>query len=353
MGAARQHQGLGVIPDVAAEEHRHAGRRHGRGHVLGAELGVPADRRRQLSRHHRQRRRRRRRARPLVPTPTRPTKPRQWFLSNSAGSGPYALESYTQGESLVLKPQRQLLGPEQAGVPAGHDLSRSRTSSSQLQQLQQGDVDIAMQISLRLRRPARGTPTCRPSRSTRTTTCTSPQPGRRRRREVEGPERAQGDPWPSTTRARSHAWWRAMARSRRRRSPTGSSAAPTSRCPSMTSTTPRQRSSDAGLGDGFTLDATYPDANVYGVDFSLMMQKIQQDLDKVGVDARSHAGAVPGVGRPDRLPRDPGDGRVLRARPHRLEPVRAVLRHDPRLVVGAGPAAATRANRSSTRTERC
>ena len=28
--------------------------------------------------------------------------------------------SYTQGESLVLSPQRQLLGPEQAGVPEGH-----------------------------------------------------------------------------------------------------------------------------------------------------------------------------------------------------------------------------------------
>jgi peptide/nickel transport system substrate-binding protein len=40
----------------------------------------------------------------------------------------------------------------------------------------------------------------------------------------------------------------------------------------------------AGLGDGFTLDATYPEANVYGVDFSLMMQKIQQDLSKVGVE---------------------------------------------------------------------
>ena len=40
----------------------------------------------------------------------------------------------------------------------------------------------------------------------------------------------------------------------------------------------------AGLGDGFSLDATYPEVNVYGVDFSLMMQKIQQDLDKVGVE---------------------------------------------------------------------
>jgi peptide/nickel transport system substrate-binding protein len=41
----------------------------------------------------------------------------------------------------------------------------------------------------------------------------------------------------------------------------------------------------AGLADGFTLDAIYPNVNVYGVDFSTMMQKVQQDLAKVGIEA--------------------------------------------------------------------
>jgi peptide/nickel transport system substrate-binding protein len=39
----------------------------------------------------------------------------------------------------------------------------------------------------------------------------------------------------------------------------------------------------AGHADGFSLQTIYPDLNVYGVDFNLMMQKIQQDLAKVGV----------------------------------------------------------------------
>ena len=39
----------------------------------------------------------------------------------------------------------------------------------------------------------------------------------------------------------------------------------------------------AGHPDGFTLVSVYPDLNVYGVDLSLMMQKIQQDLAKVGI----------------------------------------------------------------------
>ena len=48
----------------------------------------------------------------------------------------------------------------------------------------------------------------------------------------------------------------------------------------------------AGVGDGFKLKSIYPDMNVYGVDFSLMMQKIQQDLSKVGIDGRAFAGSV-------------------------------------------------------------
>ena len=43
------------------------------------------------------------------------------------------------------------------------------------------------------------------------------------------------------------------------------------------------RRPDAGRPDGFTIESVYPDANVYGVDFSIMMQKIQQDLRKVGI----------------------------------------------------------------------
>jgi peptide/nickel transport system substrate-binding protein len=42
---------------------------------------------------------------------------------------------------------------------------------------------------------------------------------------------------------------------------------------------------EAGVGDGFAIDAIYPSVNVYGVDFSTMMQKVQQDLAKVGIEA--------------------------------------------------------------------
>lgn len=40
---------------------------------------------------------------------------------------------------------------------------------------------------------------------------------------------------------------------------------------------------EAGAAEGFTIDATYPNVNQYGVDYSLMMQKIQQDLAEINI----------------------------------------------------------------------
>ncbi len=41
-----------------------------------------------------------------------------------------------------------------------------------------------------------------------------------------------------------------------------------------------------GLEDGFSMVAAYPEFNVYGVDLTTMMQKVQQDLAKVGIDLK-------------------------------------------------------------------
>ncbi|PZM13219.1 ABC transporter substrate-binding protein [Rhizobium tubonense] len=44
----------------------------------------------------------------------------------------------------------------------------------------------------------------------------------------------------------------------------------------------------AGAADGFTLDSVYPNVNAYGVDTNMMMQKVQQDLLKIGVGVDLH-----------------------------------------------------------------
>jgi peptide/nickel transport system substrate-binding protein len=40
----------------------------------------------------------------------------------------------------------------------------------------------------------------------------------------------------------------------------------------------------AGQPDGFAMDAVFPNLNVYGVDLSLLMQKVQQDLQQIGIE---------------------------------------------------------------------
>lgn len=46
----------------------------------------------------------------------------------------------------------------------------------------------------------------------------------------------------------------------------------------------RELLAGAGLADGFTIDVTYPQVNVYCVDFSVMMQKVQQDLAELDIE---------------------------------------------------------------------
>jgi peptide/nickel transport system substrate-binding protein len=46
----------------------------------------------------------------------------------------------------------------------------------------------------------------------------------------------------------------------------------------------RELLEEEGLGDGFTIEAVFPGINVYGVDLTQMMQKVQQDLSDVGIE---------------------------------------------------------------------
>ena len=62
----------------------------------------------------------------------------QWFLANSAGSGPFVLESYSEGDELVLARNDDVLGHPVA-VP-GVTFKQVKDATAQLQQLQQGDV---------------------------------------------------------------------------------------------------------------------------------------------------------------------------------------------------------------------
>ena len=67
-----------------------------------------------------------------------------WFIENSAGSGPYILESFTQGDSLTMT-----ANPNYWKDPAPIStvtVQQAETAAAQAQMLETGDADIAMQI---------------------------------------------------------------------------------------------------------------------------------------------------------------------------------------------------------------
>jgi peptide/nickel transport system substrate-binding protein len=209
-----------------------------------------------------------------------------WFLSNSAGSGPYQVESYTQGEKLVLARNDNYWGPKKPVFPRV-TLSQVKDSSSQLQQLQSGDVDIAMQISVDSVGQLEGD-------SNVTTKIVDSYnfvyiglgPG------AEGGEKLQD---PNVRKAIKEAIdydgaieSLVAGKGKKQASPipNGFNGAADLPLPEYNLDDAKKLLADAGFADGFDLDATYPDANVYGVDFNLLIQKVQQDLAKVNINLK-------------------------------------------------------------------
>jgi peptide/nickel transport system substrate-binding protein len=67
-----------------------------------------------------------------------------WFIENAAGSGPYVLESFTQGDEITLT-----ANPNYWSTPARIStvtVRQAETAAAQAQMLQTGEADIAMQI---------------------------------------------------------------------------------------------------------------------------------------------------------------------------------------------------------------
>jgi peptide/nickel transport system substrate-binding protein len=206
-----------------------------------------------------------------------------WFLKNSAGSGAYVLDSYSAGESIALAANENYWG-EKPAFPAV-EMKEVTDSSSQLQQLQQGDVDIAMQISPDALSQLDGNANVKTEVvDSYNYTYIALLPGAAggeplkdvRVREaiksaidydgiidtlVAGYGKTQGSPIPN-----------------------GFEGSEKVAQPEFDLDKAKSLMADAGFADGFTLEATYPKLVAYGVDLDLQMQAIQQDLAEIGIE---------------------------------------------------------------------
>lgn len=205
-----------------------------------------------------------------------------WFLAHSAGAGPFVLESYQPGAELRLKRNEHYWRE-----PAKVDeivIRQVGDAVAQAQLLQSGQADVAMNIDPETAKSLTGPNVKTESAPSNNFVYLALSPG------------AVANPFPMTAEVRE-----AISLAVDRKSlvdftlgegngrlisvpfPLDFPGGAGHSIPEYNPEKAKELLTKAGHADGFTLEATYPKLNVYGVDFTLAMQKIQQDLAKLNI----------------------------------------------------------------------
>jgi peptide/nickel transport system substrate-binding protein len=204
-----------------------------------------------------------------------------WFLANSAGSGPYVLDTYRPDDELRFRANDKFWGT----APAIKEIviDQSADAVSQAQMLQSGAADIAMQVD-----PDTAETVASPDLTIETVPSynyiyVSFSPG------------AAGNQTPLDREVRQALAYAIDYQGAIDFTVGGKGALQASPIPNGFPGTdnlpmPEENLEKAkellaakGLQDGFTVDATVASINVYGVDLALLMQKLQQDLARINV----------------------------------------------------------------------
>lgn len=205
----------------------------------------------------------------------------QWFLQHSAGSGPYVLASYEPNAELRLKRNTAYWGK----APAIDEvvIKQVKDAVAQAQMLESGSADIAMQVDPE---------TAKTISSPDVTVSSIPSYNFLY---VGLAPRAKSNKVPLTPQVRE-----AISLGIDQQGVVDFTVGEAGRVitapfplgfPGADGFEPRPYNPEkakellaaAGHPDGITLESVFPNMNIYGVDMSMMMQKIQQDLSKIGV----------------------------------------------------------------------
>jgi len=203
-----------------------------------------------------------------------------WFLSNSAGSGAFALKAYTAGNELRLSRNDAYWGT----VSEFPEVIIKETASAvtQRQQLEQGAVDIAMQLSADV---ASGLDS---GDVTVTEVSSFNYVYLALSENAVGGEALTPEVREAIRLALDYdnlIQVTAGGAGQPQSSPIPNGFAGSADLPKPTQDLEKAKKllADAGVTD-ITLDATFPSLNVYGVDFSTAMQQVQTDLKEVGIN---------------------------------------------------------------------
>ncbi len=210
----------------------------------------------------------------------------QWFLTNSAGSGPYTLEEYKEGESLRLVRNENYWGPGVKPAIKTVIIRQVADAVTQRQLLEEGTVDVAMQIDPDTASGITGTDVTIESVPSLNFVYVAFVVG------TEGAKGSEIDLNQDVRQAIQAAidydgmidvLLGGHGRKQATAIPNGFLGTANLPLPERDLDKARELLAKGGYPDGFELDAPYWNVNVYGVDFNLMMQKVQADLKEIGV----------------------------------------------------------------------
>ena len=210
----------------------------------------------------------------------------QWFTTQSAGSGPYVLESFQAGDHARLVRNENYWGPSPKAAIKTVIIQQVASAVAQRQLLEAGEVDIAAQLDPDL---ARGI------NNDAVTVELVPSFNIVHIGFVLNTEGAVGSEIDLNHDVR-HAIRLAIdydgmietllgGSGRRQASmiPNGFLGTANLPLPERDLDEARRLLAAGGYPDGFEMDVPYWNTNAYGIDFNLMMQKMQVDLAEVGI----------------------------------------------------------------------
>ncbi|WP_142781847.1 ABC transporter substrate-binding protein [Agrobacterium sp. T29] len=208
-------------------------------------------------------------------------KSENWFLTNSAGSGPFVLASYEPNAELRLK-RNDSYWRKAPAVPEVV-FRQVKDAVAQAQMLQSGSADIAMQIDPETAKTLEGSNVTVEKVPSYNFVYIALSPGAKANTVKLTPEVREAISIAIDRTSLIDFVLGGAGRPIATPIPLGFPGGDGHEIPVYNPDRAKEILAKAGAADGFTLKSIYPDMNVYGVDFSLMMQKIQQNLSKVGI----------------------------------------------------------------------
>jgi peptide/nickel transport system substrate-binding protein len=209
-------------------------------------------------------------------------KAERWFLTHSAGSGPYVLQKYSENAEIDF-----LRNAKYWGTPPTINrvvMKEVKDAISQSQQLTSGSVDVAMQIDPITATSVHGDGVVLKTIPSFNFVWVGMSPGVTKNTDVPLNDKIrQAIRYAVDYPALIRTLLRGSGAPQSSPIPNGFDGSTGLPAPAQDLTKARQLLAEAGKPDGFTVTAIYPGLNVYGVDFNTAMQLVQSNLARVKV----------------------------------------------------------------------